>query len=265
MQQTTGLDARIYLTGRVTIESPYGRVDQNAFPGRQGRLAFAHLVLRNTPVPRSELADLLWGGEAPSSADAALSAVVSRLRGLLRDAGLPREALSAALGCYELRLPPGTWVDVRAATSAVHDAEAALQAGNVRAAYGPASVAYHITRRPFLPGEEGAWVGEQRGHLQALHARAAECLAMVSLSNGEPPIAVALAEELLAGDPFREAAYQILMRAHFAAGSRAEALRAYERCRRLLAEELGADPSADTQALHLRVLTGGDAELGSIV
>lgn len=258
MQQAIGQSTRIYLTGRVTIESPNGRVEQGAFPGRQGRLAFVHLVLRDTPVPRSELADLLWAGQPPSSADAALSAVVSRLRGLLRDAGLPRDTLSAALGCYELRLPPGTWVDVRAAASAVHDAEAALQAEDARTAYGPASVAYHITRRPFLPGEEGPWVEEQRGQLLALHSRAAECLAMVSLSNGEPNIAVALAEELLARDPFREAGYQILMRAHLAAGSRAEALRAYERCRRLLAEELGADPSSETQALHLQVLTGGE-------
>jgi len=258
LQQTIGQTTRIYLTGRVTIESPFGRVDRSAFPGRQDRLAFAHLVLRNTPVPRSELADLLWGGEAPTSADAALGAIVSRLRSLLRGVGLPREALSAALGYYALRLPPWTWVYVRAAASAVHDAEAALEAGNAPAAYSTASFGYHITSRPFLPSEEGAWVGEQRGYLIALHGRAAECLALVSLSNGEPTIAVALAEELLARDPFREAAYQILMRAHFAAGSRAEALMAYERCRRLLADELGADPSTDTQALHLQILTGGE-------
>ncbi|MDP2328158.1 MAG: BTAD domain-containing putative transcriptional regulator [Dehalococcoidia bacterium] len=247
---------RVYLTGRVAIESPHGRVDQGKFPGRQGRLAFAQLALRDAPVPRSELIELLWAGEPPSSADTALSAIISRLRTLLRDAGLPRGILVSALGCYELRLAPGTWIDVRAAAQAVHDAEAALQAGDARVAYGPASVAYHIARRPFLPGEDGSWVDEQRTHLLALLSRATECLAMVSLNNGEPGIAVALAEELLGRDPFREIGYQILMRAHLAAGSRAEALRAYERCRLLLAEELGADPSPETQALHLQVLTG---------
>ena len=44
------------------------------------------------------------------------------------------------------------------------------------------------------------------------------------------------------------------MRAHAAAGNRAEALRAYEQCRQLLAEELGVAPSAETQAVHLMVL-----------
>jgi hypothetical protein len=40
------------------------------------------------------------------------------------------------------------------------------------------------------------------------------------------------------------------MRAHLAAGDAAEALRAYERCRVLLAEEIGAIPSADLQAAY---------------
>jgi len=44
------------------------------------------------------------------------------------------------------------------------------------------------------------------------------------------------------------------MRAYAAAGNRAEALRVYERCRKLIAKELGADPSPETQAVHLKLL-----------
>lgn len=44
------------------------------------------------------------------------------------------------------------------------------------------------------------------------------------------------------------------MRAHLAAGDRAEAVRTHERLRDLLAEELGVDPSAETAALYLEVL-----------
>lgn len=44
------------------------------------------------------------------------------------------------------------------------------------------------------------------------------------------------------------------MQAHPAAGERAEALAAHARCHRVLAEDLGADPPPQTEALHLELL-----------
>ena len=44
------------------------------------------------------------------------------------------------------------------------------------------------------------------------------------------------------------------MRSHAAQGNRAEALRVYQQCRQLLADELGIDPSPETEALYLELL-----------
>jgi streptogramin lyase len=44
------------------------------------------------------------------------------------------------------------------------------------------------------------------------------------------------------------------MTAHVAAGNRAEALRVYERCRRLLADELGTYPSPETESIYRELL-----------
>ncbi|HXT35888.1 MAG TPA: bacterial transcriptional activator domain-containing protein [Chloroflexota bacterium] len=54
------------------------------------------------------------------------------------------------------------------------------------------------------------------------------------LWNGEHALAERAAEETISLEPFRETGYQRLMRVHAAAGNRAEALRAYERCRNLI-------------------------------
>jgi len=48
------------------------------------------------------------------------------------------------------------------------------------------------------------------------------------------------------------------MQAHAAAGNRAEALRVYDDCRRLLSEELGAYPSPETEALFQEYLREPD-------
>lgn len=66
----------------------------------------------------------------------------------------------------------------------------------------------------------------------------------------------------MAVDPLREAGYQRLMRAQAAAGHRAEALRAYQACRRVLSEELGVDPSPETEALYLELLEPGRGRMG---
>ena len=50
------------------------------------------------------------------------------------------------------------------------------------------------------------------------------------------------------------------MEAHAAAGNRAEALQVYERCRLLLAEELGAYPSPETESIYRGLLPAAPAD-----
>src|SRR5258708_16532149 len=247
---------RIYLTGRVTIDRDGRAIDQDAFPGKQGLLTFSRLAIdRARASSRDELASLLWPENLPRAWDSALHSIVSKLRVLLAKAGLKKsEAISSALGCYQLSLPEGAWVDFEAAFDAIHEAEGFINARKWRQAWAAAQVAYHISRRPFLAGEDGAWVDEQRERLRTIFARACECLADAYIRNREPSVAVDVAKELVFTQPFRETGYQVLMRAHAAAGNRAEALWVYEHCRKIISDELGVTPSAETNAVYLKVL-----------
>ncbi len=247
---------RIYLSGRMTVEFGLAVLGPHDFSGQQGRSAFAYLVCaRPGPVTRAELADALWGAAPPPSGDTALSAIVSKLRSVLSNVGLDGpSAIPTVGGCHELVLPPGSWVDHEVALDAIHEAESALRAGDASAAYGPSAVAHHIARRPFLPGDDAHWVERQRDRLKNVLVRALECRAEVYLWNGEQQLAVEAAREAVAMRPFRESGWRLLMRAHAAAGNGAEALRTYERCRRLIAEELGASPSPETRAVHTELL-----------
>lgn len=247
---------RIYLTAELCMAGGGHLIRAQAFPGRQGRLAFAYLVTeRARSVPRPELAEALWPQQVPAASEVALSALASKLRMLLRHVGVAGTSLAAGDGSYRLELPPEAWVDTEAALESVHQAEGSLRAGLHPAAYGPAVVAAAILRRPFLAGIEGAWVDERRELFRRSRVRALDVLAEIHAANREVPLALQAAEEVLVLEPFRERGYRRLMRIHQLDGNGAEALRVYERCRQLLSAELGVSPEPETDALRDEVLS----------
>jgi len=250
VDKSSGL--RVLLTGRVAAEANGRVVDERRLPGRQGRLLFVYLVAaRSRPVPRDELADAIWGESPPATWEKALAVIVSKLRGLLADEGV---VLTHAFGCYRLDLPDGAWVDITAAAQAAEEAEHALEGGAVEEVRAAAELADSLLERPFLPGEDGDWVVQKRRELTEIRVRAVSALAESSLSSGDPAEAAKWAEKAVALAPFRERGYRLLMEAHVAAGNRAEALQVYEKCRRLLADELGAYPSPETESIYRQLL-----------
>jgi DNA-binding SARP family transcriptional activator len=249
-------ELRIYLAGNVTLEWGDVLVSDHLLPGRQGRLAFVLLVAeRGSALSVDDIADVLWNGRPPPSRTTALRAIMSKLRGLMAESGFGGVVtIDNAFGCYQLRLPADTWIDLEAAARAVHDAETELRAGNLVAANGEALVAAAISRRPFLAGDVGEWVEQRRAKLRDIRVRALSCRAEVAIANGDPALAVGDAELVIELEPYREAAYVLLMRAYAAAGSRAQALQTYEGLRTLMADQFGAGPSPISEAAYVEIL-----------
>ena len=250
---------RIYLTGRIAIEYGSRLVGERELSGRQGRLAFAFLAAeRHRPVSRDELMSVVWADSTPSRCDVALSAILSKLRAALKKAGLSGSGLvEVRSGTIQIRLPSDTWIDIEHASNSIDEAEGALRAGAFHRAWSHAVTVVIIARRPFLAGEEAAWIEARRTKLRSVLARGLQCLSQVSAMNGEPALAVQYAAEVLEVEPFGEPGYRTLMRLHAQMGNRAEALRVFAKCRALLRDELGADPSQETEAAFLQILRAG--------
>jgi DNA-binding SARP family transcriptional activator/predicted ATPase len=254
----TGGETRIQLCGRLKADVEGNHVTP-ALRGRQGRVLLAYLVLnRGRPVSRDELTAALWPQQPPADPSAALRTQLSRLRSALGTAAL------AGRDTVELRLPDSTWVDVEAAEQAIRAANAAVAASEWRDAWAHGNVALNISSRPFLAGFDAPWVEEVRRELAELQSRARESIARAGIGLGGSELAGAerSARELVRTAPFRESAYLLLMRALVASGNTAEALRTYERLRRVLREELGTAPGAEIQALHRRLLSGAGGGVG---
>ena len=242
--------ARIQLCGRFVADIDGSRIEDK-LPGRIGRILFAYLVLnRGRPVPRDTLLMAGWGEDAPPQARNALNVLLSKLRHSLGAEHLQGRAE------IELLLPSAIFVDVEAAMEGAHRAESAIAEGRWAQAWGPAGIAYHVATRPFLTGLEAPWIDEWRRRLEQVRLRGLECFAAASLGLGGPALAQAeeRARMLTELAPYRETGHRLLMEALACRGNVAEALRAYERLRVLLREELGIAPSPAMQSIHQRLL-----------
>ena len=117
-------------------------------------------------------------------------------------------------------------------------------------------MALFTARRGFLLAEDAHWISEIRGRLDELQRRALEAYGEAALGIGgtERGAAARAGRALVALAPYHESGYCLLMRGLAAEGNAAEGLLVYEQLRRLLNAELGAAPSAATQALHRSLL-----------
>jgi SARP family transcriptional regulator, regulator of embCAB operon len=241
---------RIQLCGRLVVELD-GRRVEDQLPGGKGRLLFAYLVLnRDRRISRDELLVAVYGEEASPQQHPSLSVLLSKLRGVIGHERL------AGRSEIELVLPRDAFVDVEAAREALHRAESHVAADEWAATWGPAGVAYHVARRPLLQGEDRPWLEEWRRRLEDIEVRGLQCLAEARLGLGGPtlPQAEECARRLVELAPYRETGHRILIEALERRGNVAEALRAYDRLRVLLRDELGVAPSPGVQSVHRRLL-----------
>ena len=103
-----------------------------------------------------------------------------------------------------------------------------------------------------LPGWYDEWVLLERERLCQLRLHALEAWAGKLAAAGRYGEAIQAACAAVGVEPLRESAHRALVRVHLAQGNVAEAVRAYESFRALLAADLGVEPTAQMDALVCR-------------
>ncbi|MFK0228372.1 BTAD domain-containing putative transcriptional regulator [Streptomyces sp. NPDC090303] len=209
-------------------------------------------------VPVERLVDGLYGDEPPADAQGALQTQVSRLRRALP----PGTAVEFSPAGYRLALAdPAAAVDVLRFEALVREGARAGAAGDPGHAAGLLREALGLWRGPALADVRDApFAAGQAARLDALRLDAVEAWAAAELAaDGDPALLVRELEPWAREQPLRERLRGLQMRALGAAGRQADALAVYEEVRAALAEELGADPSPELAAVHLRLLRGGEA------
>ena len=207
------------------------------------------LALHNgEAVPVRTIVDLLWPGVAESRGRASLRTAASQLRKALGE------------DCVERRIGGlvlvDSWVDVQTFEGLLTEAATCARVGDHQGTVAAVKHAEALWVGDLdLPEHPGEWMYEARERLHRLRCRAlldaAEAAAAVCWMRDS----LAFAERAASLAPSEEAS-RALMRALAGVGEIEKALEIFERTRRDLAREYGADPAPQTRALHVQLMTG---------
>jgi predicted ATPase/DNA-binding SARP family transcriptional activator len=221
---------------------------------RQRAVLAALLVDVGRPVPAEQLIDRVWADRPPYRARNALSAYVSRLRGVLTGADGVR--ITRGPGGYLLATDPLT-VDLHLFRHLVSRARAADRPAEAAALF---AQALDLWQGAPFPAVDVPWFADVRTALEA------ERLAAL-LDRNDAALGAGRHAELLgeigaaaAAQPLDERLAGQLMLAQYRSGRQSDALSTYQRIRRRLVEELGSEPGPALRRVHQQIL---DADPGA--
>jgi predicted ATPase/DNA-binding SARP family transcriptional activator len=218
--------------------------------GLRVRMLLALLLLdAGRTVSSARLIDELWAESPPAGAANALQSLVSRLRTAIEPV-----AVELAAGGYRLDVPPDV-VDTGRFELLAAEGRRVLAGGDPRLAADRLREALALWRGEPLADLTGAgFAGAAVARLGRLRLAAMEDRIEADLATGRATELLAELEALVAAHPLDERLRGLLMRSLYAAGRPANALALFAETRRLLADELGVDPSPELDRLHTAML-----------
>jgi predicted ATPase/DNA-binding SARP family transcriptional activator len=217
-------------------------------PGAKPRALLGLLLVHvNRVVSADRLVEELWEGLPPKSPGATLQTYVHRLRQAL---GL--DSLRTRAGGYVLEVKDSD-LDALRFERAVREVSQIENASPRWVATRLGEALAWWRGKALADFEAAAWARPETDRLEELRLAALEDLVEARLALGEHGVLVPELEMLVSQHPLRERLWEHLILALYRCDRQAEALRAYQRVRTTLAEQLGLEPGPELVGLERRI------------
>ncbi|OQB26866.1 MAG: Serine/threonine-protein kinase PknK [Chloroflexi bacterium ADurb.Bin180] len=195
----------------------------------------------------------LWPDLSPAKLRASFHVTLYRLRRALGQA----DCVKYEQESYFFNRRVNFWFDV-------DEFERAYKKGIAAWNTEPAKAARHLEAATTVYGGDflqdlsptGEWCLFKKEELQQRYISALQRLGDYRLERGERAAAMRYYQQIVDKDSYQEAAYRGIMRCQALNGERNAALKTYQRLARLLEEDLGTGPSAETTSTYEQILQG---------
>jgi DNA-binding SARP family transcriptional activator len=215
--------------------------------GAKERALVVLLALRaGRVVPAGRLIEWLWDGQPPASAEAALRVLVSRVRKALARVGAG-EVIRTQTPGYLLMVDE---VDAPLFEQLAAQARSELAAGQPQTAAATLAEALALWRGERLAEAGCEQLGAESTRWEEARLAAVEARIEADLACGRHAELVGELELLCYAHPLSERLWAHRITALYRCGRQADALAAYQQLRRVLADELGIDPSPPLRGLE---------------
>jgi predicted ATPase/DNA-binding SARP family transcriptional activator len=240
------------LLGSLEVETETGASIE--LRGSKARKLLALLVLRARQITTvDQIADAVWGDDSPSLVTNAVHVQISKIRRTFAAAGEELPLATRNQG-YVLDIDDES-IDACRFARLVAEGRAELDGRRFEQAADGLSAALSLWRGPMLAEfafEPFADVDRLR--LEEIRLMCLEDRIEAGLALGRHAELVAELEALVAEFPTRERLWGQLMLAQYRSERQADAVRSFQRARKVMIEDMGLEPGAELQSLEQAIL-----------
>ena len=210
-------------------------------PSKKSQALLYFLALSDRPHSRSALAGLLWGSKSESDARRNLRVELSKLRHILE----PYLTITHTTIGFNHEMPYTLDAALVREAGQNPETEVSKRKEAVDRIRGELLEEFQVQDAQ----EFEAWLVAEQEDIRRLHHALLRSIVEAERESGEYDEALAFAQRLSESEPWREEYHRQVIWLLGALGRTSAAIAQYERCRMILAEELGVEPAAETQAL----------------
>ena len=260
IQKLPPLELNIQMLGAFSVRQGERVIYNNEWKRKTAVMIFKYMVAHaGKIIIVDRLIDHFFPDFTIDAARSQLHQAMSTIRKVLEPGIMPKREsayIKSEEGAYRLILPPGSTIDVEQFDGLCRHGKAALDDGDETLTFLKYSEAISLYHGEFLATDiDSDWMVPFRDQLKKKYTEALFNVSTIHFNLFEYEKCIDYLARLIEIEPYDERAYYMLMRCYFALGDRADLIQTYQKCKKVLTEDLGIKPNTEITNIYHQALS----------